>query len=501
MPARPTASSATNATTRSAPVATTSRSTCSARASTWTAQPRRRRCRPRPAGHAAGVPQPQRRPPVGAAVQRHPTADAARLHRPGRLSLPGVRPGSDLRRRAVLRVPAAVPNRALCHAPRNAAARREPAPDCWIGSWRTDAVDTGTRALDKTARSASRRPSPNSVTASSTTPTTMAGVAASAHRRTIRPRLPAGPAAPGLPAAVLLRRRGPQRPARPGSLTRGQGPLRHLLLHRPTAPALPHPRGGPHPTCGRPNASSSSALGRPGACPNSASPPSAVSSTPTPAPSGRQGQPGPDLLIGADLSNHALLQPSAHWPGPVNGRTPTRGLPPPGRRGTRQRLRVPARTHPSGRPRRHDLPPRGHGRQRPQDHRLLLHPTGPGSALLDTALDPLLDDAVKNADDPERCRTAPTRVDRVRPGLRLRRLPRRRRPPHRPPTGPGPLRRRRTHTEQVQHALRDVIGRCIYGVDLNDLAAELAKVSLWLEAWNPASRWASSTPAFASATA
>ena len=31
--------------------------------------------------------------------------------------------------------------------------------------------------------------------------------------------------------------------------------------------------------------------------------------------------------------------------------------------------------------------------------------------------------------------------------------------------------------EQVQHALRDVVGRCIYGVDLNDLAAELAKVS------------------------
>ena len=33
----------------------------------------------------------------------------------------------------------------------------------------------------------------------------------------------------------------------------------------------------------------------------------------------------------------------------------------------------------------------------------------------------------------------------------------------------------------VSHALRDVVARCIYGVDLNPLAAELAKMSLWLE--------------------
>jgi DNA-binding transcriptional regulator/RsmH inhibitor MraZ len=39
--------------------------------------------------------------------------------------------------------------------------------------------------------------------------------------------------------------------------------------------------------------------------------------------------------------------------------------------------------------------------------------------------------------------------------------------------------------EMVHRAMRDVVGRCIYGVDLNDLAAELAKVSLWLEALEP----------------
>jgi hypothetical protein len=37
----------------------------------------------------------------------------------------------------------------------------------------------------------------------------------------------------------------------------------------------------------------------------------------------------------------------------------------------------------------------------------------------------------------------------------------------------------------VQQALHDVVARCIYGVDLNPMAAELAKVSLWLEAMEP----------------
>lgn len=36
-----------------------------------------------------------------------------------------------------------------------------------------------------------------------------------------------------------------------------------------------------------------------------------------------------------------------------------------------------------------------------------------------------------------------------------------------------------------QQALRDVIGRCLYGVDINPMAAELCRVSLWLEALEP----------------
>jgi len=39
--------------------------------------------------------------------------------------------------------------------------------------------------------------------------------------------------------------------------------------------------------------------------------------------------------------------------------------------------------------------------------------------------------------------------------------------------------------EATRTALRDVIGRCLYGVDINPMAAELCKISLWLEALEP----------------
>ena len=39
--------------------------------------------------------------------------------------------------------------------------------------------------------------------------------------------------------------------------------------------------------------------------------------------------------------------------------------------------------------------------------------------------------------------------------------------------------------EAVRHALREVVAHCIYGVDINPMAVELAKVSLWLEALEP----------------
>lgn len=39
--------------------------------------------------------------------------------------------------------------------------------------------------------------------------------------------------------------------------------------------------------------------------------------------------------------------------------------------------------------------------------------------------------------------------------------------------------------EAVRHALRDVIGHCLYGVDINPMSAELCRVSLWIEALEP----------------
>jgi len=39
--------------------------------------------------------------------------------------------------------------------------------------------------------------------------------------------------------------------------------------------------------------------------------------------------------------------------------------------------------------------------------------------------------------------------------------------------------------EALRHALREVIAHCVYGVDVNPMAVELTKVSLWLEALEP----------------
>ena len=39
--------------------------------------------------------------------------------------------------------------------------------------------------------------------------------------------------------------------------------------------------------------------------------------------------------------------------------------------------------------------------------------------------------------------------------------------------------------DDYQHALRDVVRRCIYGVDMNPLAVEICKVGLWMESIDP----------------
>jgi hypothetical protein len=112
-------------------------------------------------------------------------------------------------------------------------------------------------------------------------------------------------------------------------------------------------------------------------------------------------------------------------------------------------------------------------------------PAGLVSALLDTALDPLLNEATRGASSPADAARRLLAITVCDPACgsghflvaAARRIARRVAQARCGEDEPTPA--------EIQHALRDVVGRCVYGVDLNDLAAELAKVSLWLEALEP----------------
>lgn len=108
-------------------------------------------------------------------------------------------------------------------------------------------------------------------------------------------------------------------------------------------------------------------------------------------------------------------------------------------------------------------------------------PTSLVECLLDSTLDPVLDRAMAS-DDPQAALLAVTVCDPacgsghflVAAARRIaKRLAAHRTGDPEPPP------------EQVRSALREVVGKCVYGVDVNPLAAELAKVSLWLEAMEP----------------
>ena len=107
------------------------------------------------------------------------------------------------------------------------------------------------------------------------------------------------------------------------------------------------------------------------------------------------------------------------------------------------------------------------------------------ASLLDSALEPLLDEAVKSAATSEAAENTLLRMTICDPACgsghflvaAARRLAKRLATVRTGEPEPAP--------DALRTALRDVVGRCIYGVDLNDLAAELAKVSLWLEALEP----------------
>jgi hypothetical protein len=106
-------------------------------------------------------------------------------------------------------------------------------------------------------------------------------------------------------------------------------------------------------------------------------------------------------------------------------------------------------------------------------------------ALLDTTLDPVLDEAAAGADTVEAKVEALLNVTVCDPACgsghflvaAAHRIARRVAQIRSGEDEPSP--------ELVRRAMREVVSRCIYGVDLNEMAVELAKVSLWIESVEP----------------
>jgi hypothetical protein len=108
-------------------------------------------------------------------------------------------------------------------------------------------------------------------------------------------------------------------------------------------------------------------------------------------------------------------------------------------------------------------------------------PTTLIATLLDASLDALLDEA-QHADDPERAILALTVCDPACGSghflvAAANRIAKRLAAVRTGDPEPAPA--------ALRAALRDVVGHCIYGVDVNPMAVELCKVSLWMEALEP----------------
>ncbi|MET9254882.1 DNA methyltransferase [Streptomyces sp. NPDC003717] len=122
-------------------------------------------------------------------------------------------------------------------------------------------------------------------------------------------------------------------------------------------------------------------------------------------------------------------------------------------------------------------------------------PTALTETLLDSTLNPVIDDAVKRGEQRASAEGRPDAADTIVEELlsltvcdpacgsghflvaAARRIAKR----------VAAVRERNPEPTEtaVRHALHEVVARCVYGVDLNPMAVELAKVSLWLEAMEP----------------
>ena len=101
--------------------------------------------------------------------------------------------------------------------------------------------------------------------------------------------------------------------------------------------------------------------------------------------------------------------------------------------------------------------------------------------LLDSALDPVLDEA-ENSADPEAALLALKVVDPAAGSghfliAAAHRIAHRLAAVRSGESEPAP--------DEQRHALREVINHCVYGIDVNPMAVELCKVSLWMEATEP----------------
>ncbi len=108
-------------------------------------------------------------------------------------------------------------------------------------------------------------------------------------------------------------------------------------------------------------------------------------------------------------------------------------------------------------------------------------PTSLIAALLDKALDPLLDEA-EGSPDPQAAILSIKVLDPACGSGHFLTAAARRIATRLAAVQTGEL---NPTPEAVRHSLRQVVGRCIYGIDLNPMAAELAKVNLWLDAVEP----------------
>ena len=102
-------------------------------------------------------------------------------------------------------------------------------------------------------------------------------------------------------------------------------------------------------------------------------------------------------------------------------------------------------------------------------------------ALLDTALDPVLDRVEAEGDDPAKALLSVRVIDPACGSGHFLLAAARRIATRVARTRAGGV----ASAEDYRHALRDVARACIHGVDRNPMAVELTKVALWIETVEP----------------